>query len=770
MDDKQLRSDLIKKRDDIVAQIAAMNVDLVSFSVDANIINRLGKELIGRAETGVSELIKNAYDADATLVKVDFINSNVTGGSLVIKDDGIGMTRDGMIGGFMTLSTATKVHEPISPKFKRQRAGRKGIGRFATQFLGEKLTITSQVEEEQFATRITINWNSYSMDKDISAIENRIETITKEIPHGTTLCIEKLRHSWSTAQINRVFRYVSDLLQPTFLSETSSELKLAQQGDKSFLVECYRTENGLTTTIADIQKVLFEKALAVFEGHVDDNGGGFVRIKSSGFRINDSDLAISAKKQGGDVIERYKVLRNVHFRVYYFIYGRQEYYNNGITKLELNNIEDIAEQQSGVRVYRNGFRVLPYGEIGDDWLGLDRRTTRIQFELEEQNVNFNIPYTNKNLFGFVELIDKQGELFEETASREGLIENDALRELKDFVRKAIIVCVTRISPFVYSQKKQRDKNISNERSIREKVAGIQSKIDEFTKQVEHENKISSGKSDKKQQGKEIKGLLSDLHTDLKGILDELAMLRILAALGITIGEFTHEIIQFPIFFNSKLSSLLIDEPDAEKRESIEQVLEKINHLDTYTSYFNDAVSRNAKRDLEIIELRRVIRPFIASNKWDFEYEKISVSEAIEGYDIYTVPMHPSEWHSIILNLYTNSKKALRRASPSEKKILISAGKDDKNVYLEFSDNGDGINEENKNLVFDAFFTTSTPASLGARQSENIVGSGLGLKILKDIITEYRGDIFVTAPPNGYSTCIRIEIPKASDEEIENFEK
>ena len=128
-------------------------------------------------------------------------------------------------------------------------------------------------------------------------------------------------------------------------------------------------------------------------------------------------------------------------------------------------------------------------------------------------------------------------------------------------------------------------------------------------------------------------------------------------------------------------------------------------------------------------------------------------------------MHPSEWHSILLNLYTNSKKALRRAKPNQKKIKISAGKSEDHVFMEFSDNGDGIPTEFRERVFDAFFTTSTPASLNSSSSEQLIGSGLGLKILKDIILEYKGSIYVSEAPEGYNTCLRIEIPRASEEQI-----
>jgi DNA topoisomerase VI subunit B len=121
----------------------------VGFTIDAGLIQRLGYELVGRAETAVSELIKNSYDADATVVDADFIDSYQSGGTLIISDNGTGMTENQLINGFMRISSTDKIHNPTSEIFKRTKAGRKGIGRFATQRLGEQLTIITQTKAEQ---------------------------------------------------------------------------------------------------------------------------------------------------------------------------------------------------------------------------------------------------------------------------------------------------------------------------------------------------------------------------------------------------------------------------------------------------------------------------------------------------------------------------------------------------------------------------------------------------------------------------------------------
>lgn len=171
MEEKQIREELEKtlandsnnytKILELSNKLASFDKDNIRFSVDAGIIDRLGTELVARQETAVSELVKNSYDADATKVTLMFENSNAIGGTLYIEDDGLGMTKEQLINGFMRISSTDKLRNPISERYKRNRAGQKGIGRFAVQRLGEKLTITTQTKNEDFALVLTINWNKY---------------------------------------------------------------------------------------------------------------------------------------------------------------------------------------------------------------------------------------------------------------------------------------------------------------------------------------------------------------------------------------------------------------------------------------------------------------------------------------------------------------------------------------------------------------------------------------------------------------------------------
>jgi hypothetical protein len=106
------------------------------FTADAALIDRLGRELVGKQETALIELVKNSYDADATIVTI-----TLQGDHLTIPDKGNGMSRQELIDGYLGLASDLKIRKPTSDRFQRRLAGRKGTGRFAAQRLGTYLVL-----------------------------------------------------------------------------------------------------------------------------------------------------------------------------------------------------------------------------------------------------------------------------------------------------------------------------------------------------------------------------------------------------------------------------------------------------------------------------------------------------------------------------------------------------------------------------------------------------------------------------------------------------
>jgi anti-sigma regulatory factor (Ser/Thr protein kinase) len=741
----------------------------INFSVDAGIINRLGQELVGRAETAVSELIKNAYDADAKNVKVIFQNTEEIGGTLIIQDDGHGMTMEQLINGFMRISSSDKVHNPTSPKFKRTRAGRKGIGRFATQRLGENLEIHTQTENLEDKIVLEINWNDYVIDKELSEISNSVEFSERDnYLSGTRLVIKNLRDIWTKSQIIRVFRYVSELLQPDYLSDRSEKVGSATQKDNSFNVKfIIQGQNG-EEDVETPDSMFFDNAVAVIEGYVDEQNDGFCAVNSERFGIKDKIYPISSKK---NEVASFETLKNIHFKAYYFIYNRPKYYS--VPKMQLGRIQELSKTAAGIKVYRNGFRVLPYGKSSDDWLNLD--TSSIS------RSGTQVPHGSKNFFGFVEILDTKGEYFEETASREGLIDNDAFKELSEFVRSALIKGIDTVGLAIQKEKKNdKNKGKKNEEINNEKFEESFEDFEKDIKQLLKKNDDTVDSSSNMINDNQITEIVNKTkerlehnfkeayEEKLKETLEELGMMRILAGLGLTIGEFIHEVAQFSPSFHGNINFLTAQELNDKSLDAVKSLRKSFLQFTTYTSYFNSAISQNVRRDLQPLRMRDNINEFLNVIEPDLKRAGIEIEKEFFGFDLFTCPMHPSEWKSILFNLYTNAKKAINRAKPQHGLINISVGKEKDNVYLEFSDNGDGIADEYKNDIFDAFFTTSTPVGFDATEDEELTGTGLGLKIVKDIIEGYGGEIYLIEPYNSkFITCFRIDLPTATEEQLES---
>lgn len=741
---------------DLSHQIASSDKKNVRFSIDAGVIDRLGQELVARQETAVSELVKNSYDADSEEVTLTYIDSDVIGGTLIIEDDGDGMTHNELVNGFMKISSTSKVHNPLSRHYKRQRAGQKGIGRFSVQRLGRKLTILTQTEDSDSALRLTIDWDKYEKDTNLLSISNGLEVVPKDKNKGTKLIIEGLRDKWSKAAIRRVYRYVSNIIQPFSLSDVTDKTD-DEASDPGFKAIFYKQDDTKKPeVVADREVMIYDHAIAEIEGYVDESGIGT-------FTVDSKKLGISEIGEVGndpdDKTIPFTELKGTRFKAYYYIYDADL-----IPKMHASSIRKLAQREGGIRLYRNGFRVLPYAEPGDDWLDLDRSTRRRTILPQHSNLNF---------FGFVEIRDEQNH-FNETSSREGLIENEAFRQLRNFVHRTLVngVLIVAAERNVKTTSGQKQDEHGNWDKIEVSIKNIAKTIEEMEQEFDDDDVKS--KTRRKKRAKKIKEAVEELEelrkSELKKTIKERSMLRVLSSVGLTVSQFIHEIKHHMDHIQSDIAYLLAElegEQEALKRAHI--LKDNFSSFNDYTSYFNDVVSQNLIRDIKPINMRHVIKKFVDTMKLDAEKANVELVEPYFSKDwLYTKPMHPSEWSSVLFNFYTNSKKAIQRAK-SDGKILIECGEENDMIYVEFSDNGDGIDEGKEEQVFDEFYTTTNVDNFEMLdQNTEILGTGLGLKITKDIIKGYRGNIFVTSAKNDYSTCLRVEVGKATDKELDEY--
>lgn len=155
------------------------------FEPTGRLIMSIGKDLIKDLPAAMVELVKNAYDADASHVKIIY-RKKVDSLEIFIMDDGHGMSKDTVTGTWMVPSTDYKLRNKFSPK-GRVYQGKKGIGRYAVSLLGNKLKLSTV--NGGFRTTAVFNWADFNTNKKLSEIPIYIETEETSEKSGTTLQI-----------------------------------------------------------------------------------------------------------------------------------------------------------------------------------------------------------------------------------------------------------------------------------------------------------------------------------------------------------------------------------------------------------------------------------------------------------------------------------------------------------------------------------------------------------------------------------------------------
>jgi signal transduction histidine kinase len=727
----------------VAAEIAKQEPDVVRFTTDAAMVRRLGRELVAKQETALAELVKNAFDADATSCTV-ILETGQTSGSMQIVDDGNGMTRPDIESGFMRLASDTKVKNPFSPKYHRSRAGKKGIGRFAAERLGLRLTIVTQTEGEDHGWTVTVNWTEFDQGVDLNLIANTISQSPKERDHGTRLVIEGLSDTWSDAELRRVYRYLSTLLHP-FLGELQTA---GESVDPGFQVRLIRgaEDVAVTEAVVNADTEIFGHAVAVIDAEIDANGRTKWSLSSPRVSLAVEDEPIGIDRNRPDPLEH---ARQVTLKAHYFIKS-QEFLGHS-TKF----IKNQLDLYGGIRLYRNGYRVPPYGDLDDDWLGLDYKRS-----------GTFAPINSKTFLGFVTLTDPDGTLFEETSSREGLIETAAFREVREIMSSVLEAAVRRIES---TRGKGRRRNTSRDASSGQRAAteteAAAAEIDEAINSPNVAGAVGVAERERLQSAlfrlKEAARATAEVALERDDLLKELNLLRILASMGLTIAEFTHDFSH--LAETMELSVRAIKRAAATSTEALDASLARFEgqfrQVRAYTAHFGNMMTSNASRDLQTVDLYAFVRTFKEDMGAMFDRRgfELVVERPVE-YDIFTTKMHRSEWSSILLNLLTNAVKATKRVLRPGKFLIRVGVVAPQSVFLEFSDNGDGIPSENRDRVFDAFFTTTGGSVARASDTTQAVGTGLGLKIVADIVQSVGGKAEVVDPPVGYATCIRITVP------------
>jgi signal transduction histidine kinase len=735
------------------------------FETDAAIIARLGQELVAKQETALIELVKNSYDADATEVEVILQSPAPSKKALLIKDNGVGMSRQELIDGFLRLASDMKIRIPRSKLYDRERAGRKGIGRFATHRLGDRLTLRTWTDDNSKGHELSVDWRRFTSGKALSAVAVQVREIEPG-ERGTTILIEDLRDDWSDEQIRRCWRGVLALQQPFPVAPVEAGPK----GDPGFEVR-FLKEDALfrdETLVADFQTEILDHLHAVIELIVDEDGVAEWRIVKNKLGSDRPWQKIHHDHRDAKDPPAYRHLRNVWMTAHYVILHPEL-----LPSLVFTRVRDVLSDEGGIRLYRNGFRVVPYGDPEDDWLRLD--------EIYAKR-SLLAPLANRNFFGVIEVHDRSGTMFEEHTSREGLIETPAFLELRDLASAVLVSAATRISE---------DRGRKTRAGTTRPSAPPQfTDVDEIRRAAEAAAAAAAAAATAAGTGTdgtagpaaqeaadrfgEAARLIAEKTEQLAAaearLADEASMLRFLATLGMTTAEFSHETgmtfeafrLDFDAVFKAAAEVAAKDTGFQDRSDRARGMLER---LDTLTSYLNSLAAARSAREMRPVSVKALIKRFEKGVGAQAETQHIQLNIEVPPLDpLYTRPLHEAELASVLLNFYTNAVKAMKRAK-GDRSLLIVAEREDGKISIKFSDTGDGIADDIREKIFDPFFTTRIAPPAGAGDLEHAGGTGLGLWIVSQIAENAGGKVAVVDAPQGYSTCFEMTVPADEDSNV-----
>ena len=414
------------------------------FRPRARILQLLGDELIGSPRLAVFELVKNAYDADAETVRVVMKAINRRNASIIVQDDGDGMTLDVIRDIWLVPGHD---HRALQRKnLSRTRRGRlplgeKGLGRFAAHKLGDRIELVTRASD-QLECVVSIDWTQLIRQQNLS--DARVRVLVREpkvflgTATGTRIVISSLRQrNWTRGQVRYLQRQITSIASPFTERTDRFETTLDVPGHEDWLTDVpdvaallklapwrfwFRFDRGRFdwkyrfTGVPGIRleqrriERTGQNLLVLPERDVDALG---VSRKGTRFRSS-QEVADEATAEGiGPVTGRF------------YVFDRAPDVLRRLGESQL--VQHYLDENGGIRVYRDGIRVYNYGESGDDWLGLDLRRVNVPARKISRNI----------VVGAVDLsLETSGELKEKT-NREGFVENPALRRLKQIILGAL---------------------------------------------------------------------------------------------------------------------------------------------------------------------------------------------------------------------------------------------------------------------------------------------------------------------------------------------
>ncbi len=736
-----------------------MTVEPLKFKPYARLLTMLGDQLIRNEQVALSELIKNAYDADASWVKVTFAGFDekfhaLKDAKIIVEDDGYGMTEEVIRNHWVNPATPLKL---MGKKASRRTTpsgriiqGEKGIGRFALLKLGRDMTMVTrpagsdnesvlELRLAQFDENFIKDGEAMFLDElelQYRTVEPANTIVEKEVdlggrkqtrrPHGTRIEISPPSGTWSLAKVERVYEDLSRL-RSIFLSsgdrnggakDNDADVK---EIDSDFAIYVYRgdTYEPLKSDNRTRLSVLLDQSpVYKIMGRYDEKAGAF------NFEIDGQPRTMSlddAEFTGLAVFRDYLESRDLKpaqagelstkcgdFGFSFYVF---DFSNDATGRHELNKDDKELIKAHRIYLYRDNVRVYPYGDPDDDWLLIDvrRGTVRASEFL-----------SNDQVVGFVNISQAENPDLRDKTSREGLVDTgQAVEDFRSLLQT--FLAWVRKGPYQdYKLRAKKSKDVDVFRSgkvptlLDEAVTAaaaadvpslVREKITEANKQYKVERRYLVQRAENTEHlagvGLSVEAASHDLM---------LAMQRVLAAID-------------------KLTAQCDSDAPIDKEALRAELLSLRGLLSFIQAQISDMQllfrsTKQRRKDIRVIDLvekvAKIFRSLLDRHQIEVRVDTVGAPLVAKTTDAVLL--------QLLLNLFDNSAYWLQGA-PQPREIEIQLDGDTGQMI--FADSGPGFREEDIPYLFEPFYS-----------GKGEDGRGLGLYIARQLLERHEYTINV----------------------------
>jgi signal transduction histidine kinase len=702
------------------------------FKVDARMLLSLGRESIKDHTTALVELIKNSYDADATNVDIEFgSNTPQKGGDFIrITDDGTGMNSKDVDDKWLRIGFSEKRTRTKSAKGRRE-TGEKGVGRLSADRLGAVLELRSKAARAP-AVAIAVDWDHFDVEgTELGAIGVRdLVNAAPSRPHkaqnhptSTEILIKRLRQDWSEEDLGRLETELSTLVSP----------RAHPDGFKIWVKGLNRRE------FAEVAAASTQSATLHLAGRFDRNGRLSYELSERPKKKGGARHTLKTGKVNWDQLRGSEALSTYDAGALEIDLGFFPRTAASLSEdLNLSDLRSFLDKNAGIRIYRDGIRVKPYGDPEHpegDWLGLASRKNKNPAGRARKS--FRV--AANQVVGAVYIGRDTNKSLADSAAREGLIQGHAYAVLK----AATYACISLLEGAYHETSSPTPPPGG---STTDALPRVVNEIKDTLRSVSKDLNTSGSTPEKtiRESVSRLRAVAEKVERAEKQI-EELAsqsiIYRGLATVGISSAVFGHE--TESALTQARISTSLLKRRLSAKSVNVQSCLQEatsaedaIARVELWGQFALTRIKKD-KRKKTKVNISNLVSSLAEELRPLFAAKQIALDTHIDdGIELRAFAM---DIESVALNLLTNGYHAAGLRTKDRKvAIALSRISKEKLIKLTVRDSGPGISKEHLPRIWSPLFSTKSD-SRGTP-----IGTGLGLSIVQSVVREMNAKTNVLA--------------------------